>query len=168
MDQSQSEYPYDELKFLTRKHIRVVWQLAQLGGPLEEEDKRMIAVMRQHPEYSDLWGRLDELSDEEIERDGTNPILHITIHQTIENQLAEDDPQEVRHVLERLVAQGLSRHEAIHRIGSVLSEEIFYMMQDQQPYDEARYTRKLRQLVQEKKKPDKPKGRRRRRRRRRR
>jgi hypothetical protein len=48
--------------------------------------------MREHSEYADLWERLDELSDAEIERDGTNPILHVRMHAAVENQIAQRDP----------------------------------------------------------------------------
>jgi hypothetical protein len=103
--------------------------------------------MREHPEYTDLWGRLDELSDEELERTGTNPIAHIIVHQTIENQIAGGEPREVRRVVKKLMRQGLSRHEAIHRVGSVLAGEIYHILKDNRPFDEAGYVRQLRQLM---------------------
>jgi hypothetical protein len=53
----------------------------------------------------------------------------------------------VRRVVEALMRQGLSRHEAIHQVGRVLSEEIFHLLKDERPFDEAGYIRKLRQLV---------------------
>jgi hypothetical protein len=137
-----------ELKVLTRRHMRLVWESAQLNMPLADEEARMVKVMREHPEYTDLWGQLDELSDAEIERGGVSPILHVTIHHTIENQIADGTPKEVRAVVEALMRQGLSRHEAIHRVGSVLSDEIFHILKDKRPFDEPGYVRKLRQLVQ--------------------
>jgi len=47
--------------------------------------------------------------------------LHAIFHVIIENQIAEGDAYPVRAVLERLMAEGLDRHEAIHAIGSVLA-----------------------------------------------
>ncbi|MBU1877369.1 MAG: DUF1841 family protein, partial [Chloroflexi bacterium] len=113
-----------ELKSLTRQHIRLVWDAAQSDAPLSDEDARLVQVMREHPEYTHLWGRLDKVSDEELEQTGTNPIVHIIIHQTIENQIAGGEPREVRRVVKMLMRQGLSRHEAIHQVGSVLVGEI--------------------------------------------
>jgi hypothetical protein len=136
-----------ELKTLTRQQMRLHWEGAQLGMPLAGEQARRVQAMREHPEYSDLWGRLDELSDEEIERDGVNPILHITIHGIIENQIADRDPKIVRRVLKALMEQGLSRHEVIHQIGSVLSEQMFNTLKDKRPFDERDYIRRLRRLV---------------------
>ena len=147
VDETQDADPYRKLKTLTRQRMRLVWESAQLNLPLSDEDARLVEVMREHPEYSDLWGRLDELPDEEIERGGVNPILHVIIHSTIENQIAGGDPKEVRRVVETLMRQGLSRHEAIHRVGSVLSEEIYHILKDDRPFDEPGYIRKLRRLV---------------------
>lgn len=119
----------------------------QLDMPFTGEEARLVSVMHEHPEYSDLWGRLDELSDEEIEREGVNPIPHVTIHSIIENQMTDDNPKEVRQVVEALMQQGLSRHEAIHRVGRVLSDEIFHILNEDRPFDEPGNIRKLRQLV---------------------
>jgi hypothetical protein len=141
-------YPYDEMKSLTRQRADLIWEEAQLGGELSDEDARLVQAMRDHPQYADRWGRLGELSDEEIERDGTNPIMHIVIHQTIENQLAMGQPAETGQAVEALMQQGLSRHDAIHRVGTVLAEEIYDILKNKRPYDEARFVRKLRRLTE--------------------
>jgi len=136
-----------ELKALTRQRIRLTWEIAQLGGPLSDEDARLVEVMREHSEYADLWGRLDDLTDAQIERDGTNPIMHVTIHQTIENQIAGGDPEQTGRTVEALMRQGLSRHEAIHRVGEVLAGEIYHILKEKRPFDEAGFVRKLRRLA---------------------
>ena len=122
--------PFDELKSLTRKRLRLLWQQANLGGTFSGEDAHFVQAMRDHPEYADLWGHLDELSDEQIERDGTNPIMHVNIHTTIENQIADGDPPITGKTVQALMRQGLSRHEAVHRVGAVLTEEIWHILQD--------------------------------------
>jgi hypothetical protein len=50
--------------------------------------------------------------------------LHASIHVVVENQLALKDEPVVRAVL-RLTKEGLSRHDAIHAIGSLVAELIF-------------------------------------------
>ena len=50
--------------------------------------------------------------------------LHACIHTAVENQLvAKDDP--VIRAMERLLNDGLSRHEAVHAIGSCLTGLIY-------------------------------------------
>ncbi len=52
------------------------------------------------------------------------PDLHAIIHMVIENQVAMGDELPVRRTLERLVAEGLDRHEALHALGTVLAARI--------------------------------------------
>ncbi|GEM_PF-397890 len=137
----------EQLKSLTRTRLCEIWKRAQADALFTHEEAQIARIMQEHPEYHDLWGRLDTISDAELEQDGTNPILHISIHDTIENQIAQGDPPEVRPIIERLVAQGLSRHEAVHRVGGVLAEEIYRVLKENRPFDEAGYLRKLRRLV---------------------
>ena len=53
--------------------------------------------------------------------------LHATIHVVVENQLAEND-EPVNRALARLMTEGLSRHDAVHAIGSVVAEELYDAM----------------------------------------
>jgi hypothetical protein len=57
------------------------------------------------------------------------PELHAVIHVIVENQLALGDAV-VLATLGRLVADGLSRHDAIHAIGSVLAEYLYELLRD--------------------------------------
>jgi len=103
--------------------------------------------MRQHPEYVDLWGRLDELDEEQIVREGVNPMLHVMVHHIVENQIADNDPPQTAETVRALVQKGLSRHEAVHRVGGVVSDEIFEILKDDRPFDEIGYVRSLRKLI---------------------
>lgn len=57
-----------------------------------------------------------------------NARLHATIHVVVENQVAMGDELPVRRAFERLQAEGLDRHEAIHAVGSVLAEHMHDLM----------------------------------------
>ena len=56
-----------------------------------------------------------------------NVQLHAAAHVIVENQLAEG-MADVRDRLERLLTEGLDRHEAIHAIGSVLVGQVWELM----------------------------------------
>ena len=60
------------------------------------------------------------------------PKAHATFHAVVENQIAEDIATVVRAV-PRLMAQGLSRHDAIHAIGWVLAQHVHELMTSSQP-----------------------------------
>jgi hypothetical protein len=69
--------------------------------------------LRQAKDYHELYDAL--LAEPEI---------HAAVHVVIENQIAMGDETPARKALERLMSEGLGRHEAIHALGSVLSEMI--------------------------------------------
>jgi hypothetical protein len=80
--------------------------------------------------------------------DGTpfNPRLKALILEIVEDQIRNDDPLETRQTLERLLAAGHSRQQAVEMIGSALVEEIWSMLHDHKPFDHARFTALLDQL----------------------
>ncbi|MCK4704989.1 MAG: hypothetical protein KAT90_05880 [Gammaproteobacteria bacterium] len=63
-----------------------------------------------------------------------------------ENQLKENKPPDTRITLDRLMAMGESRENAIRHIVSVLSAEVFEMMKDNVAFNEQRYIEKLKAL----------------------
>jgi hypothetical protein len=80
---------------------------------------------------ADAWLLLEELQQihlvEQYHRaadvDLPNPMLHAVMHTIVETQLAQGIP-EVRRTLERLLSEGLDRHDAIYAIGLVLANHM--------------------------------------------
>ncbi len=54
---------------------------------------------------------------------------HAAMHVVVENQIALGAEIPVRATLDRLMAEGLDRHEAIHAISLVLSEHMYDLLQ---------------------------------------
>jgi hypothetical protein len=151
------EEKISRLRELSRQRMRVIWEIAGLDvSRLSADERVLVEAMREHPEYYNLWARLDEVTDDELERDGVNPILHVVTHQIVENQIASNNPPETAQSLARLMQQGLTRHEAVHEIGSVLARDIFEIMKSQRPFSDQRYVRKLRHFVSPGKKQKRP------------
>jgi hypothetical protein len=78
-----------------------------------------------------------------------NSQLHAVVHVVIENQLALGEEMVVS-TLARLQGEGLSRHDALHAIGSVLAEDLYDLMHDEhastgEPY--RRYLERLQKLT---------------------
>lgn len=73
--------------------------------------------------------------------------LHAAIHVVVENQIAERIAV-VQETLEKLRAEGLDRHEAIHAIGSVVAEHMWKAMNEtlRGPDLEQGYFRRLKAL----------------------
>jgi len=73
-----------------------------------------------------------------------NPRLHAVLHAVIETQIASDEPVQARQTLLRLTGEGLTRHDAVHAMATVLTEFIF-----EQRWDEEEYVAKLGALSRE-------------------
>jgi hypothetical protein len=105
---------------------------------------------RYNPEIApagEVWLEMDEgerlLLVEEYHRDARIPLprrartLHASMHVIVENQLALNDEPVVR-ALDRLMKGGLSRHDAVHAIGSVAAAQIFEILKQEDSPDIAR------------------------------
>jgi hypothetical protein len=51
---------------------------------------------------------------------GPNAKAHAVIHVIVENQFALGDELPLKRTLQRLMSEGLDRHDALHAVGSVL------------------------------------------------
>jgi len=64
--------------------------------------------------------------------------VHAIIHAAIETQVAQGQAAASR-ALERMQAEGLDRHDAIHAVGSVMAKHMFDIMKHGQSFDERAY-----------------------------
>ena len=60
-----------------------------------------------------------------------NAKLHAAMHALVENHITLGDETPARRVMQRLMDEGLDRHQAIHAIGSVLLEHIYDLLKNQ-------------------------------------
>ncbi len=51
-----------------------------------------------------------------------NLTVHATLHTVVENQAALGDETPVQKTIERLIKEGIDRHEAIHAVAAVLTD----------------------------------------------
>jgi hypothetical protein len=131
---------------ISRSRLRSIWEANQAGGLLSAEDAQRAQIMREHPQWRDRWEHADELSDDEFTAGHVNPSLHLVAHDVALNQI-NGAPPAAREVYEALLARGLDVHTAIHRIGSVMMEEVYEVHKNQRPSDPVDYERKLRALL---------------------
>lgn len=71
------------------------------------------------------------------------------IIEAVENQLKENNPPQAKRALNRLIAQGESRDNAIRHIACALMIEVFDVVTNEAQYNEARYIHNLNRLPQE-------------------
>ena len=76
----------------------------------------------------------------------TSPILRREILRAVENQIRDENPLITKKTLERLMKKGYSREDAVVLIGSALLTEIYWMLKNEEPFNEERYTKELNAL----------------------
>ena len=75
-----------------------------------------------------------------------NPRLKSAFLDVVDNQLNENNPPETRQTLERLINLGYGEDKAKEMIGTVVTEEIYYVMKDDEPFNNERFIVGLKNL----------------------
>ena len=88
------------------------------GAPLTPMEALAGDWIAEHPEYhadlADADAAIAAVYD--VEGGRTNPFLHLSMHLTIEEQLAIDQPSGIRQAVELLAARRNSLHAAHHEV----------------------------------------------------
>jgi hypothetical protein len=117
------------------------------GLPLEPLQAQAAAWIAEHPEYA------DDLADAEaavarayaVEDGRTNPFLHLSMHLSIAEQVAIDQPTGIRQAVQLLSAQRGSLHEAHHEVMECLGRMIWESQRSGRPPDGEAYLEAVRQ-----------------------
>jgi hypothetical protein len=123
-----------------------IWRAIQAGDELEGEEAIIGTIMQDHPEYREAWDREEPPREPDYTIEGINPFLHVSTHLVVENQAALGEPPEVREARDRMQRNGRTPHDAAHRIGTVLAEEIQKALLAGRPVNISRYRRRVRKL----------------------
>jgi hypothetical protein len=116
------------------------------GLPLDPMASIAAHWIDQHPEYH------AELADVEaalaaqftVEEGRSNPFLHLSMHLSIHEQLAIDQPSGIRQAVELLAAKRNSLHEAHHEVMECLGEMIWASQRSGLPPDGLAYLEAVR------------------------
>jgi hypothetical protein len=85
------------------------------------EDERIQQVLEYHEKLTDPHPSTPE------------PHAHAAFHVIVENQVALQDDTPVDATLDRLINEGLTRHDAIHAVGCVLAEHLHDVLHNEIP-----------------------------------
>jgi hypothetical protein len=116
------------------------------GLPLDAMESIAANWITQHPEYG------DDLADEAaaqaavytVEEGRTNPFLHLSMHLSIHEQVAIDQPTGIRQAVELLAARRNSLHTAHHEVMECLGEMIWTSQRSGLPPDGQAYIEAVR------------------------
>ncbi len=92
----------------------------------DDHDDRRVLIEADHPEYREAL----EGGGDVVDSTGTtvSPRMHITLHEVVASQLLADDPPEMWQTAQRLISLDYKRHEVLHMLASVVSDELFATM----------------------------------------
>jgi uncharacterized protein YoaH (UPF0181 family) len=100
----------------------------------EDEDQLLSIIERYH--------RRERIENE-------RPRVHALVHMVVEKQVALGDEMPVAEAVQRLMGEGLSRHEAIHAVGAVLMGYLHDALRTDAGPDNEAYNREVRALTKE-------------------
>ena len=116
------------------------------GLPLEPMQAKAAPWVAEHPEYhadlSDLEAALAAVYT--VEEGRTNPFLHLSMHLSIDEQCAIDQPTGIRQAVELLAARRSSLHAAHHEVMECLGEMIWASQRSGLPPDGQAYLEAVR------------------------
>jgi len=96
-------------------------------------------------ERIDLIQSFIEMNETDVPEEAKR--LHAAIHAAVENQLAMAI-EPASETVTRLVRQGLTRHDAVHAVGAVLSGDIYEMMNGTtKKWNRQHYDQRLKKLT---------------------
>ena len=130
-----------------RRFFCETWRKQRDGLPLSPMESTAADWITQHPEYdadfADLEAALAAVYDVEAGR--TNPFLHLSMHLSITEQLAIDQPSGIKQAHALLARRLGSAHEAQHQVMECLGEMIWASQRSGLPPDGERYLECVRQ-----------------------
>lgn len=114
------------IKFLFRPRQDVLEHVdVDFLNPEEEDDRRLL-IASEHPRF---WQAIEEGESEvEIAGEPVSPQLHLAMHEIVANRILNDEPKEFWETARRLSRQGYRRHDVLHMLGTVISEEVYDAM----------------------------------------
>jgi hypothetical protein len=111
------------VKFLFRPRNDVLEDVdVTLLNPDDEDDRRLLIAS----EHARFWQAIQEGNPEiEIGGEPGNGELHLAMHEIVANRILADTPAEFWETARRLTRQGYRRHDVLHMLGTVVSDEVY-------------------------------------------
>ena len=120
-----------------RRFFCAVYAKSRDGQPLEAIETIASLWIAEHPEYHEALGDVEAALRAMGTPDPTNanPFLHLSMHLSIGEQVAIDQPRGIRQAVELLAASRGSLHEAHHEVMECLGEMIWASQRSGLPPD---------------------------------
>ena len=120
-----------------RRFFCEVYARWRQGLPMDPMQARAAEWVAQHPEYHEALEDAQAAVQRSyrVEDGRTNPFLHLSMHLSLAEQSAIDQPRGIREAGQSLAERLGSLHEAHHRMMDCLGEMIWASQRSGQPPD---------------------------------
>ena len=124
-----------------RRGMVSAYPVAQRGAgdaaELIADDEMRERILDEHAEYREAIERGQERVGD------VNPRAHLVTHEAIAEQLAANDPPQVRAAYERLLALGHDEHAVRHALADALVREIWRSQSEREAFDREQYAARV-------------------------
>ncbi|MDO4433454.1 MAG: DUF1841 family protein [Alysiella sp.] len=140
---------YDVNTHDVRRFFAHVWRLRFAPVQLDALQQKALRILQAHQEYAPILDNIENYLDYEWtpEKGQTNPFLHLSMHLSIQEQVAIDQPFGIREIHEKLCAQYGDWVQAEHEMMEALAETLWEAQRFGRGLDVNNYITKLRKLV---------------------
>ncbi|HEY6133315.1 MAG TPA: DUF1841 family protein [Rubrivivax sp.] len=124
-----------------RRFFCETWRRQREGLPLDAMQAQAAPWVAEHPEYHTELADLEAAlaANFRVEDGRSNPFLHLSMHLSITEQVAIDQPTGIRQAVQLLAARRGSLHEAHHEVMECLGEMIWASQRSGLPPDGPAY-----------------------------
>lgn len=130
-----------------RQFILDAWQKHAEQQPLSQLETQLVDIILEHPEYHQIFAEADLAKDF---RTDNNPYLHISLHLSLNGQLATNRPDGITAIYQQLLKKWQNRQQVEHVMMDAMARILWEAEQKSvMPKDED-YLVELRALLQKK------------------
>lgn len=142
---------YDVNTTDVRQFFAQVWQLRMQPEQLDGLQKKVLRIIQAHPEYHHYLEHVEHYLDHNWtpELGETNPFLHMSLHLSIQEQVAINQPIGIAEIYQNICTKcGNDWVAAEHQMMDALVEMIWQAQRYQKGFDVNAYMTQLRKLIQ--------------------
>ena len=132
-----------------RQFFFSTWAKFKREAILSDLEKIALAVMHMHPEYHAILDSPAQFLQQEYfpEFGETNPFLHMSLHVSIREQIAINQPLGIAEMYAQLQVKYQDEHVAQHAILECLAETVWQAQRNNSALDSNNYVQLIRQKL---------------------
>ncbi|VAW91438.1 hypothetical protein MNBD_GAMMA22-2718 [hydrothermal vent metagenome] len=132
-----------------RKIFFDAWNKHQKNTTLSAMEQIIVNIINLHSEYQQMLSNENDFLDKDYlsENGETNPFLHMAMHISIHEQLANKRPPQITNIYSQLLSKFKDAHEVEHHMMECLGQMIWQAQRDNVMPDESLYLNCLTKLL---------------------